>query len=1045
MRYHLRHVLLQSFACLVLCLFAGLSGARWLAAQPFAVALDPEKTLTQYLHDVWQYDEGLPQNTVQAILQTADGYLWLGTHEGLVRFDGVEFKVFDKSNTLAFEEGHTIMALLEDRAGALWVGTNGGGLIRFSKGRFTHYGADVGLAGQAISALAEAADGTLWVGTFDAGLFLCWGEECLPFSGQLSSDLVRTVQVDRAGNVWVGTDSGLNRITGETVQVYRTEDGLPADFVMALYEDREGSLWVSTRGGLGRMQEGAFHRVHPAEGWPEEVVWSIWEDGAGSLWLGLDQGGLVRYHKGRFEAFTPEEGLSHGRVLALYEDREGSLWIGTEAGGLNRLRDGAFTTYTTEEGLSGDLVFTVYEDTEGDLWIGTEGGGLNRLRDGAFTTYTTENGLSSNVVSSVYGDPSGALWIGTLGDGLNRLKAGVFTRYTVEDGLPSALIFSLYVDTSGSLWIGTDKGLGRFSEGRFTTYSTEDGLSSNFITAILEDGQGTLWVGTYDAGLNRFSEGQFTSYGVQDGLRSDLVLALYEDKEGTLWIGTYEGGLSRLEDGALTTYTPREGLFDDKIYQILEDEQGNLWMGCNKGIFKVSKAELDAVARGERDTVTPISYGKNDGLKSREVNGGVQPAGWKSRDGRLWFPTVEGLAVIDPASLRRHEAVPPVMIQDVLVDNAPIEQRAEAVLEAGTEKVEFQFVAPSLAAPEAIRYRYQLEGYDDDWSGVTSRRVVTYTHLDPGTYLFRVIAMNKEGVWNETGASFAFTLRPFFYESSLFWLLTVLLVVLLGTVGYRLNIRQLTARHGHLERTVEERTQDLRVAKEKIEVQADELRASLREKEVLLREIHHRVKNNLQIISSLLHLQSQKVDDEETRALFKDCRDRIYAMSMIHERLYQSENLEQVDFSTYLGSVTEQLFHSYNVNAHEVVLSVHIDSTQLRADQAIPCGLIVSELVSNALKHAFPGKDNGHITVSFKADGLFYRLIVADDGVGFSDHFELEKHQALGLQLVKALVQKLKGTLNVANRAGTTFEVTFPAQPAETAFEVTFPAQPAEF
>ncbi len=521
-------------------------------------------------------------------------------------------------------------------------------------------------------------------------------------------------------------------------------------------------------------------------------------------------------------------------------------------------------------------------------------------------------------------------------------------------------------------------------------------------------------------------------------------MALYEDKEGTLWIGTYEGGLSRLEDGALTTYTPREGLFDDKIYQILEDEQGNLWMGCNKGIFKVSKAELDAVAHGERDTVTPISYGKNDGLKSREVNGGVQPAGWKSRDGRLWFPTVEGLAVIDPASLRRQEAVPPVMIQEVLVDNAPIEQRAEAVLEAGTEKVEFQFVAPSLAAPEAIRYRYQLEGYDDDWSGVTSRRVVTYTHLDPGTYLFRVIAMNKEGVWNETGASFAFTLRPFFYESSLFWLLSVLLVVLLGTVGYRLNIRQLTARQRHLERTVEERTQDLRIAKEKIEVQADELRASLREKEVLLREIHHRVKNNLQIISSLLHLQSQKVDDEETRALFKDCRDRIYAMSMIHERLYQSENLEQVDFSTYLGSVTEQLFHSYNVNAPEVVLSVHIDSTQLRADQAIPCGLIVSELVSNALKHAFPGKDNGHVKVSFKADGLFYRLIVADDGVGFSDHSELEKPQTLGLQLVKALAQKLKGSLNVANRAGTTFEVTFPAQ-LETAFEVTFPAQSAEF
>ena len=1018
------------------------SSNRLLHAQTASVLFDPDKALTQYMHHVWKVADGLPQNSIATVLQAADGHLWIGTSEGLVRFNGIDFVTFDRSNTQAFEQGHTISAALEDRAGTLWIGTRGGGLVRYRQGRFERYAAQQGISGQVVNALAQDDAGRVWVGTSDAGLFACRDGSCRPYTVKngLPGNMVRAV-LAHDGVVWVGTDQGLARMRDGRVHVFGTAEGLADEFVMALYADREGRVWVSTRGGLGRFEGALFVPCPVEEGWPAEVVWSLWQDEAGSLWMGLDQSGLVRYHDGRFEHFTPEDGLSHGRVLTLFRDREGSLWIGTEAGGLNRLRDGTFTMYTTREGLSNNIVRTVYEDAEGNLWIGTEGG-VDQLRDGVIRPFATEEELKSTFVTSVYGDRHGSLWVGTLGGGLSRFSDGSSPRYSVKDGLPSDAVFSLHGGSDGSLWIGTDNGLGNFYEGRFITYTTEDGLSSNFITALHEDRQGDLWVGTYDAGLNRLSDGQVTTFSKEDGLGSDVISALYEDAEGTLWVGTYEGGLARFKDGVFTAYTWRHGLFDDKIYQIFEDDQGYFWMGCNKGVFKVQKAELEAVAAGERDTVTSVVYSEDDGLKSREINGGVQPAGWKGADGRLWFPTLGGLAMVDPVVLRRNETSPTVVIEDVRIDKVSLTERTAVELAAGTEYIEFAYAALSLVDPKAIRYRYRLEGYEEAWSAPTTRRVMTYTHLAPGRYTFRVIAMNNDGVWNDAGAAFSFYLRPFFYQSPWFWLLSAIGSVGLVFFVYALRIRRLTAQQRRLEQNVETRTHDLRVAKEQIEAQANALRGSLREKEVLLREIHHRVKNNLQIISSLLHLQSQKVSDAQTLDLFRECRDRIYAMSIIHERLYRSDNLAQFDFGTYLNHITDQLFRSYNV-WEGIALDVESEVGELDIDQAIPCGLIVNELVSNALKHAFPDRRHGWVRVAFFAEEGIYRLVVEDNGVGMPPDFTMTRSRSLGLKLVAALVEKLQGALHIegykAGRlAGTKFDIVFPAAPLVPA-----PALPA--
>jgi two-component sensor histidine kinase len=411
----------------------------------------------------------------------------------------------------------------------------------------------------------------------------------------------------------------------------------------------------------------------------------------------------------------------------------------------------------------------------------------------------------------------------------------------------------------------------------------------------------------------------------------------------------------------------------------------------------------------------------------------VQPAGWRSRDGRLWFPTVHGLAVVDPAALRRNETPPPVVIEDVRVEYRPLEARTDVALAPGTERIEFAFIALSLANPEAVRYRYRLEGYEADWSDVQAGRVARYTHLDPGRYTFRVMAMNGDGVWNEAGAAFAFYLRPFFWQTPWFWLVAVLLVGAGGVSGHRLRVRQLEARQRHLEQVVAERTHDLQSAKEQIEAQAGALRASLTEKEVLLREIHHRVKNNLQIIASLLHLQAQKVSDPDVVRLFKECRARISSMSMIHERLYQSESLSFLDFGAYLRGITGEAFRLYRPG-DRVALRVVAAEAPLGIDQAIPCGLILNELVSNALKYAFPGDRTGVLAVTFAAEDHRYRLVVEDDGVGLPPGFVPGQGRSLGLKLVEALAGKLHGHVTAGPAGGTAsgarFELVFPAREA---------------
>ncbi len=781
--------------------------------------LNPDKPITQYAQDVWGADAGLNNNSVTSIAQTPDGYLWLGTEEGLARFDGIRFTLFNRQNTPSIKSNQ-ISSLLLDSKNNLWIGTDGGGLTCLSAGTFRTYSSSEGLASDAILSLYEDSKGILWVGTNGAGLYRFQNRRFqkyrYPQSGErgsgkdLEDTAVYSISGGNDGSLWLGTHSGLVALSGGRFVRYTMKDGLGDDYIKAVQVNSSGDVWAGTNGGgVSHLVNGHIDTYTIRDGLPSNSVWSLYRDSGETIWVGTIDGGLSRIHRGQVSAYRSADGLPSNRILSFFEDREGELWIGTGGAGLARLKDGPFSTLTTREGLSDDVVLPVYQDRQGTVWAGTNGKGLNRIQDERITKFNTRNGLLDDVIFSLAEDKEGSLWIATR-KGLNRLKNGRFSQFDTQQGLPTNIVLALYYDHDGTLWAGSRGGLSRFDGFRFQTYTTADGLSNNYVTSIYRDAGKTLWVGTGGGGLNQFRNGRFKSYSTRNGLSSNVIRSISGDADGTLWVGTAGGGLNRLKSGAFTTYTTGEGLFDDDLFQILSDRQGFLWMSSNKGVFRVAKQQLSEYAEGRLRVIESEAFGLSDGLKNKECNGGFQPAGWQSRDGRLLFPTMRGLAIVDPARLQKNTLPPSVVVETTSIDGESFNPSASIVAKPGKGQLEFAFTALSLVSPDKIRFKYKLEGFDRSWVDAATRRTAFYTNIPPGKYRFSVIACNNDGVWNMTGASLPVTLSPHFYETRLFLFACVAAVVALSFGAFRLRISHLVANERRLLLLVSERTNELR-------------------------------------------------------------------------------------------------------------------------------------------------------------------------------------------------------------------------------------------
>jgi signal transduction histidine kinase/ligand-binding sensor domain-containing protein len=728
--------------------------------------------------------------------------------------------------------------------------------------------------------------------------------------------------------------------------------------IKSLCEDREGALWIGAPNGvLMRFKDGRVTSYSPRDDLPDDRINCIREDRKGSLWLGLAKSGLVRFKDGRFTRYTTADGLTGDHALSIFEDREGVLWIGT-ASGLNRLRDNIITSYSTEQGLAAGNIYPICEDREGAVWIGSWTG-LTRYKDGAFASLGHQYGVAGEMVTALMVDSEGSLWIGTLGGGVRRSRNGKIISYRAKDGLPSDVVRAIYQDRRGDVWFGTSQGLGRYEDGSFSVYTTKDGLPADAISVLFEDSRGNLWIGT-QRGLCRYRDGRFDSYREEKSLSDHIVRAIYEDSEGVLWIGTYDNGLTRIEGERATSITTREGLTNNGVFQILEDARGNFWISCNLGIYRVSRKELNDYALGRARAVASIPYGKRDGMLNSECNGGSQPAGIRARDGRLWFPTQGGVAVVDPEAVPVSAQPPPVVIEEFLLENNPVAHREAVEIEPGIENFEIHYTGLSFVMSERIKFRFKLEGWDTDWVEAGTRRVAYYSHVRPGDYSFRVIAANRDGVWNMEGAAVRIRIIPPFWRT--WWFLSLALATLAGLVllGFRLRIAR-------LERA--------RRAQEAFSEQLISSQESERKR--IAAELHDSLGQHLLIIknSALLALNSSDGKDHlgDISATASQAIDEVREISY-NLRPYQ---LDDLGLTRAIEAIIAKV-----ASSSEIEFTWELDRIDglFSAEAEINIYRIIQESLNNIVRHSSAHRSS----IRTYRHGRRVEIVIRDDGRGFN-------------------------------------------------------------
>ena len=963
-----------------------------------------------YQVENWDTDDGLPQNSVTAICQTRDGYLWLGTQNGLARFDGVRFKIFSPDSIPALP-GNRITCLFEDAERRLWFGVEGGGVGCLASGAFGNPN-NFRIVDNTVTCIAQGPDGALWFGTVRgevirhaAGATRVFGPaDGLPGPG------VRGVAVDAEGLVWATTEGWLGTL--EQGRFARHPWAVTGETTVAAR--RQGGVWLADQTGVARVAKAAgqwFYRLPGAE-----RVRSLLEDRNGAVWLGLAGGGLRRVGAGQPERIGAEGGLGTDPVLAVGQDTEGNLWVGIQNGGLVRLRQRVIGLLDRRHGLRSDNVFSVCEDADGGVWLGTDAG-LHWFRPGVgLTRFGAEHGLRNEHITAVWEDRRRTLWVGTWGGGLYRRNGGRFELAGNGPEAENKFIRALYEDALGNLWIGTQlNGAYCLDAAGRQTYATGAGLPHSDVRAIWRDRSGTVWFGTGGGGLSWLRDGRISTLTTADGLPSNFVRVLFEDEQGSLWVGT-AGGLARVRNGRVVALRGAQGLPDNVISQIFTDQRGMFWFGSNRGIFRVPARELERVADGEATTMRCFIYNKADGLGGRECNGGFQPAGCRTRDGRLWFPTPKGVAIVEPGHMRLNVHPPRVIIEEVVADGKRLDfdsrteetpHRAGSVrVPANCQRLEIHYTAINFTAPRRLRFIYGLGDHGADWVAAGTERVAVYLQPPPGERLFEVRAVSSDGVWSQAGPVLAVMVATPFWRTGGFLGLGIGAATGLLLSGVRLvSLRQ-------MRRSLAAVEQQQALATERSRIAAD---------------MHDQLGSRLTHLSLLGELARREAASPEAVARQLDkitAQSRELARSL-DEIVWTvnpgNDTLEQT--AAYLVHFTEEFFEPTPVRCR-LDVPAQLPDCVLSADRRHQLFLAFKEALTNVARHAGATE----VTVRLAVGPEWLQLEIRDNGRGFTPATAVGN----GRGNMRTRIAALDGRAEVTSQPGQGTQVVFyvPLTPA---------------
>jgi len=944
------------------------------SSRPAEPASDFATSARSFNFQSWQKEQGLPQSPIRALTQTHDGYIWLGTDDGVVRFDGLRFLPFGIPGGMKVGP---VTTMLEDHGGALWLGTSDAGLSCWYNDHFATLTTRDGLPANSITALSEDNFGRLWIGT-DSGLVLWQNARLSPLAAAepFKGLRISTLSKDRNGIIWLGVKgAGIFHFSND--QFTRLTDDSVEDLLKdshSLLIDHADRIWLAAGEDFVLCRDGGqWHRYRIPRHEAKSSVSTLAEESDGTIWAGSAGGGLLQFKDTRFAASPAGTGLAGNSVHSLLTDREGHLWIGTEAG-LNRLRRKVLVTLSQTDGFGIGAAQSLAEVMPGIIWAAKSNGGLYRW-DGKGFNRLSAAGLSAreSEVSTLLVSPSGFCWVATT-NSLLLYKDPVAAADEVKIVKPAKPnLISLAEDREGALWAGTRDGkIWRLREDNWLAQTNFS--QTNAVTSIVCESNGSAWIGTDGNGLFRLANGNVQHFDRRDGLSSRFIRTLFLDTQGTLWLGTADAGLSRCRNGRFANFTTREGLPDNNISQILEDNFGRLWLGTSSGIACASKTGLEDVATGKAVRLYPQLFRRTDGMVSEECTGGFCPAGLKTKSGLLWFSTTKGVAVVDPRLLPFMTPAPNTVLEEIFVDGisnlksrGPSSVAAQPQTETfrftpGKHQVEFRFTALSFDAPESIRFRYRLEGLDSDWVDAGTRRTAFYSFLPAGDYRFRVAACNSDGVWSNDGSNLRLTVSPHYWQT--WWFLTLAAFGSVASVILAVHITEKRKLHRRLKRVEEERALE-------------------QERTRIAKDLHDEMGAKLCRISFLSeHARRNQLPPEELReqitSISDASRELLHSLDEIVWAVNpQNDTLEHV--ASYIGQYAQEYFQMTGIHC-ELDIPTQLPAHPLSSQMRHHLFLATHEALTNILKHSRATRAD----ISMISGKTAFEIKISDNGEGLN-------------------------------------------------------------